>query len=60
MHVFIAECVSAYCPKFFMYINICNCTHFILRSFIGSQEDRKRLRGEIIHKMVDFNVIITT
>ncbi|XP_065547932.1 SWI/SNF-related matrix-associated actin-dependent regulator of chromatin subfamily A containing DEAD/H box 1 isoform X2 [Lathamus discolor] len=36
------------------------CPDLKVLLYYGSQEDRKRLRGEIIHKMVDFNVIITT
>ncbi|KAM9579314.1 SWI/SNF-related matrix-associated actin-dependent regulator of chromatin subfamily A containing DEAD/H box 1 isoform 2-T2 [Guaruba guarouba] len=36
------------------------CPDLKVLFYYGSQEDRKRLRGEIIHKVVDFNVIITT
>ncbi|XP_030348162.1 SWI/SNF-related matrix-associated actin-dependent regulator of chromatin subfamily A containing DEAD/H box 1 isoform X2 [Strigops habroptila] len=36
------------------------CPDLKVLFYYGSQEDRKRLRVDIIHKMVDFNVIITT
>ncbi|KFQ47151.1 SWI/SNF-related matrix-associated actin-dependent regulator of chromatin subfamily A containing DEAD/H box 1, partial [Nestor notabilis] len=36
------------------------CPDLKVLLYYGSQEDRKRLRVDIIHKMVDFNVIVTT
>ncbi|XP_062493613.1 SWI/SNF-related matrix-associated actin-dependent regulator of chromatin subfamily A containing DEAD/H box 1 [Pezoporus occidentalis] len=36
------------------------CPDLKVLVYYGCQEDRKRLRGEISHKMVDFNVIVTT